>query len=175
MMETIKTKISHTKKVTLMPPEFVESRRQFLHEERLATPNDVNGMMDPHYVDVNYEEGTMTLKFEAKEWEMNRVGILHGGITSAMLDHAAGSAVYTFMGHWCPTLDMDIKFISQVVLGDTLTCVGRVIHCGERFITAEAVMTNDTNGRLVAIGLMEYANGADRAKGAIGNGVRHEG
>ena len=163
----MKTKISYTKKVELMPPEFVESRRQYLHDERQASPNDINGMMDPHYVAVDYEEGTMTIKFETKEWEMNRVGVLHGGVTSTMLDHSAGSAVYAFMGHWCPSLDMDIKFISQAVLGDTLTCVARVIHCGERFITAEAVLTNDTNGRLVAMGLMEYANGAVLAKGAL--------
>ena len=170
-----KTKISHTKKVTLMSPEFVQSRLEFLHRERLANPHDVNGMMDPQYVAADYYEGTTTVKFEAKAWEMNRVGIMHGGITSSMLDHTAGSAVYNFIGHWCPTLDMDIKYISQACLGDQLTCIGRVIHAGERFVTAEAVMTNDTNGRLVATGLMTYANGAVRAEGAIGDGVRHEG
>ena len=167
MMET---KISHTKKVTLMPPEFVEGCRQYLHDERQANPEDVNGKMDPQYVASDYYEGTMTLKFEAKEWEMNRVGILHGGIISTMLDHAAGSAVFAFIGHGCPTLDIDVKFISQAVLGDQLTCVGRVIHCGERFITAEAVLTNDKNGRLIATCLTTCANGADLAKGAIDKG-----
>ena len=172
MMET---KIRHTKKVTLMPPEFVQSRLDFLHAERQANPNDLNGMMDPHYVAADYYEGSITVKYFSKEWEMNRVGIMHGGIISTMLDHTAGAAAYNFMGHWCPTLDVDVKFISQVCLGDELTCVGKVIHCGERFITAEAVLTNDTNGRLVATGLMTFANGAARAEGAIGDGVRHEG
>lgn len=172
MMET---KISHTKKVTIMSPEFVQERLEYLHRERQANPNDVNGMMDPHYTAADYYEGTMTVKFIAKEWEMNRVGIMHGGITSTILDHTAGSAVYSFLGHWCPSVDIDVKFISQVCLGDELTCVGRVIHCGERVVTAEAVLTNDTNGRLVATGLMIYANGAQRAEGAIGKGVSREG
>ena len=173
--ETPKTKISHTKNVKLMSPEFVQSRLEFLHKERQASPNDVNGMMDPQYVAADYYEGTATLKFVAKEWEMNRVGIMHGGVTSSILDHSAGCAVYNFLGHWCPTLDMDIRYLSQVCLGDELTCVGRVIHAGERFVTADAVLTNDPNGRLVAMGTMTYANGAKRAEGAIGDGVRHEG
>ena len=169
------TKISHTKKVQLMTPEFVESRRQYLHDERQSNPNDINGMMDPHYVSVDYYEGTMTLRFETKLWEMNRVGILHGGVISTMLDHTAGSAVYTFLGHWCPTVDIDVRYISQAVMGDVLICTGRVIHCGERIITAEATMINERTGRLVATSLMTCANGADRAKGALDKGDRHEG
>ena len=167
----MKTKISHTKNVTLMTPEFVEGCRKYFHDERLSNPGDVNSMMDPHYISCDYEEGTMTLRFEVKEWEINRVGVLHGGATSAMLDHAAGSAIFAFLGHWCPTVEMDVRFYSQVVLGDVLTCVGRVIHCGERFITAEAIMTNDTNGRLAASCVTTCANGAERAKGALNKGV----
>ena len=154
-----------------MPPEFVEGCRKYFHDERQSDPNDVNGMMDPQYVACDYEEGTMTLKFEVKEWEINRVGVLHGGITSAMLDHAAGSAIFAFVGHWCPTVDMDVRFFSQVVLGDVLTCTGRVIHCGERFITAEAILTNDSNGRLAASCTTTCANGAELAKGALSKGI----
>ena len=165
------TKISYTKKVTLMPPEFVEGCRKYMHDERQANPDDVNGKMDPEYAAVDYEEGTMTVRFTVKEWELNRVGILHGGIISTMVDHAAGSAVFAFIGHWCPTLDMDVKFISQAVLGDVLVCTGRVLHCGERFITAECTMINETNGRLVATSLMTCANGAVKADGAIRKGV----
>ena len=165
------TKISYTKKVTLMPPEFVEGCRKYMHDERQANPDDINGKMDPEYAAVDYEEGTMTVRFTVKEWELNRVGILHGGIISTMVDHAAGSAVFAFIGHWCPTLDMDVKFISQAVLGDVLVCTGRVLDCGERFITAECTMINETNGRLVATSLMTCANGAVKADGAIRKGV----
>lgn len=158
-----------------MTPEFVQSRLDFLQAERQSNPNDLNGMMDPNYTSVDYYEGTCTVKYIAKEWEMNRVGIMHGGVTSAILDHTGGAAVYNFMGHWCPTLNMETRYISQVCLGDELTCVGRVIHCGERFVIAESVLTNDSNGRLVATSTMTFANGAKRADGAIGDGVRHEG
>lgn len=164
MMET---KISHTKKVILMPPEFVQGIPEYMRKERQANPDDVNGRMEPQYVGTDYEAGTVTVKFTVKEWELNRVGVLHGGIISTMLDHAAGAAVFGFIGHWCPSVDMDVRFISQAVLGDVLTCVGRVIHCGERFVTADCVMTNDTNGRLVATCTTTCANGAFRASGAV--------
>ena len=73
----MKTKISHTKKVTLMPPEYVEGCRQYFHDERMSNPDDVNGKMAPEYIATDYEEGTMTLRFTVKEWELNRVGVLH--------------------------------------------------------------------------------------------------
>ena len=41
----MKTKISYTKKIQLMPPEFVEGCRQYMHDERQANPDDVNGKM----------------------------------------------------------------------------------------------------------------------------------
>ena len=162
----METKISHTKKVTLMTPEYADSCRQQFREERLANPDDVNGRMSPEYVATDYAEGTMTLRFTVKEWELNRVGVLHGGIISTMMDHATGSAIFAFIGHWCPSVDMDVRFMSQAILGDELTCVGRVIHCGERFITADCVMTNEKTGRLVATCVTTCANGARRAEGA---------
>ena len=167
----METKISRTKKVTLMPPEFVEGCRKYFHDERQSNPNDINGRMDPQYIAADYEEGTMTVRFEVKEWELNRVGVLHGGVISTMLDHAAGTAIFSFLGHWCPSVDMDVRFLSQAVLGDVLICVGRVIHCGERFITADCVMTNETNGRLVATCITTCANGASRAEGASEKGA----
>ena len=170
----MKTKISHTKKVTRMPPEYVEGCRQYFHDERMSNPDDVNGKMSPEYIATDYEEGTMTLRFTVKEWELNRVGVLHGGITSTMMDHATGSAIFAFIGHWCPSVDMDIRFMSQAVLGDVLICVGRVVHCGERFVTADCVMTNETNGRLVATCVTTCANGAKRAEGAMDKGPIQE-
>jgi Uncharacterized protein, possibly involved in aromatic compounds catabolism len=71
-------------------------------------------------------------------------------------------------------VDMDIRFMSQAVLGDVLTCVGRVVHCGERFVTADCVMTNETNGRLVATCVTTCANGAKRADGAMDKGPIQE-
>lgn len=170
----METKISYTKKVTLMPPEYVEGCLQYFQNERLANPDDINGRMDPKYIAADYSEGTFNCRFEVKEWELNRVGVLHGGIISTMLDHVAGLAIFAFIGHWCPTVDMDTRFISQAVLGDVLICTGRVIHCGERFVTADCVMTNETNGRLVATSIMTCANGAQRAEGAVEKMLKEE-
>lgn len=160
---SIEPKISHTGKVKLSTPEEVEYIRNYLQEHRYDHMGDFDSQMDPDYVSSDYENGTVTIRWTAKKWEMNHIGILHGGIMASILDHTAGYAAYAFLGHWCPTVDIDVKLISQVNLGDQLTCVGQVIHAGARFITCSGNLYNDTNGRLVATGLMEYANGAHAA------------
>ncbi len=160
---SIEPKISHTGKVKLSTPEEVEYIRNYLQEHRYDHMGDFDSQMDPDYVSSDYENGTVTIRWIAKKWEMNHIGILHGGIMASILDHTAGYAAYAFLGHWCPTVDIDVKLISQVNLGDQLTCVGQVIHAGARFITCSGNLYNDTNGRLVATGLMEYANGAHAA------------
>ena len=51
MMET---RISHTKKVTLMTPEFVQGIPEYMLKERRANPDDVNGKLEPRYTDTDY-------------------------------------------------------------------------------------------------------------------------
>ena len=164
---TIEPKISHTEKVRLSTPEEVEYIRNYLQEHRYDRIGDFDSQMDPNYVSTDYENGAMTIRWSAKKWEMNHIGILHGGIMASILDHTAGYTAYAYLGHWCPTVDIDVKLISQVNVGDELTCIGKVIHAGGRFVTCSAHLYNDTNGRLVATGLMEYANGAHAANVSV--------
>ena len=143
--------------------EYAEAFLQGLRDERKANINDVNSMIDPIYDSLDWENRTMTVKFIAKEWELNRVGVMHGGITATMLDHTGGCTACAFTGYWTPTIDETVKFISQINLGDKLTCTGHIIHLGKRFITLEVTMFNETSGRLAAQALCTFANGASNS------------
>lgn len=144
-------------------PECAMAILEGLKNERLENKNDVNSMMNPEYVSLDWESKTMVIKYEAYEWELNRVGVMHGGITATMLDHTGGCTATAFSGYWTPTIDETVKFISQINLGDKLTCKGHIIHLGKRFITLEVTMFNETSGRLAAQALCTFANGASNS------------
>lgn len=153
-------KISRSSSIEICSPEKAEELRLFLKNERERNPEDVDAMLMPVYDSVDYSEGTMTVLYESLAWESNRVGILHGGITGTMMDHAAASAIFVFLGYWCPTVDMDIKFLRQMKVGEKLCCKAKVIHIGRRFVTASAEMIEKKSGQITATALFTYANGA---------------
>ena len=77
----------------------VEATFRLLEEENRNNPHIVNGMMAPRYLSYDMDAQSVVIEYDVKDWEMNRVGILHGGILSTMLDHAAGITVAAFVGH----------------------------------------------------------------------------
>ncbi len=153
-------KISRSSFIEICSPEKTEELRRFLKAERENNPDDVDAMLAPVYDSVDYDEGIMTVLYEVMPWESNRVGILHGGITGTMMDHTAASAIFVFLGYWCPTVDMDVKFLRQMKVGDRLCCRAKLVHIGRRFITASAEMFDEKSGRITATALFTYANGA---------------
>lgn len=117
-----------------------------------------NALMAANYRDCNVDELSVTLEFKVLPWELNRGGFLHGGIICAMLDHTAGAAASSFTGTWCPTVDMDVRFLSFGKPGDVLTCTGRIASAGKRILHMEAVLSNKETGKIIATGTSTYLN-----------------
>lgn len=120
--------------------------------------NEVNGMMAPRYTDCNIEDRSVTLEFDVHPWEVNRKGILHGGLICTMLDHVTGTAIMTMGGGWCPTVDMDVRFLKSGMVGDTLVAVGRFVSAGKRVLHMEAKLYNKETGDLIATSTSTFLN-----------------
>lgn len=94
----------------------------------------------------------VTAEYTAPDHYQGYPGILHGGVTAAILDEAAGRA---FMGadpetsNFMVTAELKVKYRKQVPTGQPLKIVGR---CGKRIRwTAEATSAiYDTEGTLLA-------------------------
>ena len=82
-------------------------------------------------------------------------GSVHGGFTATLLDSAMGCAVQTHMpaGVGYTTLELSINLV-RAITADTgrVLCEGRTIHVGRRTATAEARLTEEATGKLLAHG-----------------------
>ena len=123
--------------------------------------NRVNGLMAADYVDCDVDRHTVTLEFHVKKWELNRAGFLHGGVICTMLDHTSGAAASSFTGSWCPTVDMDVRFISFGKPGDVLVGTGRIVSAGRKILHMEAGLSDKATGRLIATATAAYLNRAE--------------
>lgn len=99
---------------------------------------------------VSRGDGTSVLELELGPHHRNNRGVAHGGVISALLDSALGSAVISAMEpqEWCGTLQLTVTFIEGPRQG-TLRATGRVVRRGRRVAFAEGTLTHG-DGRTLA-------------------------
>lgn len=108
-----------------------------------------------HRADRGYAEVTLTVGPQ----HLNRLGVLHGGVLTTLLDSATGYAVAFVVSPTqmkpAVTLSLNTQFLGQTGIGDRLIATGRHIGGGKTIAYATAeVKTED--GRVVARGDAVY-------------------
>jgi uncharacterized protein (TIGR00369 family) len=91
------------------------------------------------------EEGRVVIEFIPGEWHYNPFNTVHGGISCAVLDSAAGCAVYSMLpaGVGYTSVDLKANFIRPITTDvGPMRCEGRIVHLGSRTGIAEARLTD---------------------------------
>ena len=94
-----------------------------------------------------------------QDWQVNRVGNLHGGIICTAFDiTTAALARFYARENYALTVSLEVKYIRPVVVGDTLVVTAKATMAGRRItqLTGEAHSKN--TGKLVATSASVYMN-----------------
>ena len=104
---------------------------------------------------VELEDGRAVFAGEPGEEHYNPIGVVHGGYAATILDSALGCAVHTTLpaGVGYTSLGLEVKYL-RPISRDTgrVLCEGTVVHRGRRQATAEARLTAEDTGKLLATG-----------------------
>jgi uncharacterized protein (TIGR00369 family) len=107
---------------------------------------------------VDWRPGYAVVELETTSRHLNRGGVVHGAIMTALIDVATGFAgTYpddTYQRRIGVTLSLTTSFVAQALPG-RLRAVGQVKGGGQRIFIA-TVEVFDGNGMLVAIGEATY-------------------
>jgi uncharacterized protein (TIGR00369 family) len=102
---------------------------------------------------VSVDEGHSLFRGEPGEQHLNPIGSVHGGFAATLLDSALGCAVHTTLpaGIGYTTLELSVNLVRGITpaTGPVLS-EGRVLHLGRRTATAEARLTAEDGGALLA-------------------------
>ena len=81
---------------------------------------------------------------------LNRRGVAHGGVVSALLDMALGTAVVSAIlpGEWCGTMQLSVQFREPVLPG-AIVAEGRMARRGRTAAYAEGEV-RDARGTILA-------------------------
>lgn len=127
-----------------------------------ASHSHINDWLCPTFETADIAAMSATLRFPLKAWESNRVGILHGGVISTMLDRVCGLTVSAFIGHWAPTMSMQIDFIRSASIDDgDLLCMGIITALGRRLIRTRGELVRASDGKLIAACTATFFNKED--------------
>lgn len=101
------------------------------------------------------EKGKAVFEFEPKEYHYNPIGVVHGGVTSTLLDTAMGCALHSKLeqGKAYTTLELKVNFLRGITeKTGKLKAEGRIIHFGRTTALVEADL-KDEEGKIYAHGV----------------------
>ncbi|HVX33037.1 MAG TPA: PaaI family thioesterase [Solirubrobacterales bacterium] len=104
---------------------------------------------------IELEEGRVVFAGEPGEEHYNPIGLVHGGYAATILDSALGCAVHTTLpaGVGYTSLGLEVKYLRPIGSdAGRVLCEGTVVHRGRRQATAEARLTAEDTGKLLATG-----------------------
>jgi uncharacterized protein (TIGR00369 family) len=104
------------------------------------------------------DNGEVHAEWTPTEQIGNPMGFVHGGFVGVMVDELAGIAVATALvvAGAFPTATMHVEYVRGIRLGETHSCVGRVVRIGRGLSFAEAEI-RDGQGRLCSRGQCTFA------------------
>ena len=109
--------------------------------DRVSMEGDTTilSMMRPRVVACDPTEPGITLAFPAMAWEQNAGGVIHGGITAAMMDSVMGVLAYAISGGMCPTMNLNISYPRPAPGDGTLLVKAKAAMVGRStlYMTAE--------------------------------------
>lgn len=102
------------------------------------------------FAQVQHSGAGVVLEAEIRPELLNRRGVVHGGVLSALLDSALGMAVVAAIDpvEWCATLQLSVQFVSGGRRGP-LRASGRMTRRGPHCAFAEGEVL-DARGKLIA-------------------------
>jgi uncharacterized protein (TIGR00369 family) len=105
------------------------------------------------FAPVEVEPGRAVFEGVPGEEHYNPIGVVHGGYAATLLDSALGCAVHTTLelGEAYTTLSLEVKMVRPITAETTLVrAEGEVLYRGRRQATAQAKLTDEATGKLLA-------------------------
>ncbi len=102
-------------------------------------------------------EGITEFELVVEEQHLRTLGIMHGGVTAALLDSAMGFAAVTTSppGYYVVTVQLNVNFIRPVWESETLIAKGEVRHSGRQTAVAYGEI-HTGEGVLIATGTATF-------------------
>ncbi len=100
---------------------------------------------------ISVDENSVEFEFTVRKEMTNPIGMLHGGVTSSMIDDCIGvNFMILGLENFYPTINLSVDFFNSASENDTVLVRTELIKLGRTVINFNAVVINQNDGKLVA-------------------------
>ena len=118
----------------------------------------LNRRMEAELFSCDDEKQEVVLRFPLKDWEVNGLGTLHGGMASAMMDLTMSIAVYAFSRQSIPpTISMTTNYLRPIPMEGFVLIKAQLTSLGKRNATAYCQAVIPSSGKVACTSIGTYA------------------
>lgn len=139
----------------LTAEEWLRDELEFINGKMAHT---LNGRMKAQLESVDEERQELVLRYPLEEWEVNGLGTLHGGMSSAMMDLTMSMAVFCFSRQTIPpTISMTVNYLKAIPMEGSVLIRARVTSLGKRNASAYCEAIIPASGKVACTAIGTYA------------------
>ena len=135
--------------------EFEQSNmeNQILHaieRNKRLNKSGIIQMMNPQFHKCNYEETSLTLKFDIKEWELNPEMTMHGGLIATALDTTLGIlSHYIVDKKYVTTITLTTTYLKPILKDDIIYVNAKADSIGRKIVNLSGNITLEREGKTI--------------------------
>lgn len=117
---------------------------KYLQPNAYVLQRGIISNMRPKFINCSYDEKTLTLEFDAAQWQLNPEGILHGGMLVTAFDTTFGSLCHYYAKeNVINTIEISTTFLKPVPAGCKYYITVKANHVGKTItsMTAQAYLS----------------------------------
>jgi uncharacterized protein (TIGR00369 family) len=111
------------------------------------------------------EDNRVQARFTPGEEHQGYPGVMHGGITCALLDETIGRTLVR-QDIWAMTVDLQVRFLKPVPVGQPLTVIGEIVRLRSRTMEGKGEIRL-ADGSVAASAQARYIRLTDEQTGAF--------
>ena len=114
-------------------------------------PQILNDLVAPEFVDCDFNEQSLHVRYPVKDWELNPNGTLHGGIISTVCDITMGVlARFMFCRRQAVTVELNTNYMNPARAGSQVLVCAKVKKNGKRVKFLECKVYSEDDGKILA-------------------------
>ncbi|GEP93543.1 uncharacterized domain 1-containing protein [Chitinophaga terrae (ex Kim and Jung 2007)] len=125
--------------------------KQYINQEFSASPSPFMRWLSP--VILAADTGKLTFSYVVRDEMLNPSGVLHGGVTAAIMDDIIGATMFTLNEqHYYTTINNVIDYFAVAKKGETIIADTSIVRKGKQMANVQCEIWNEDRTKLLAKG-----------------------
>ena len=132
LIELIHGGLRQQMELTSSQQQMEERLHGVINNTQISAPGSLCLLIKPSLTECSFEDKTLTMEFEAQEWERNLAGAMHGGIIATLLDTAMGYLNLGFLGLPPLTVSLALHYLRASPIEGTVCVFAKIDKMGRQ-------------------------------------------